>query len=104
MKTIDFTKQEGLVPAIIQDEKSGEIFMLGYMNSEALEKTKETGFVYFWSRSKNRLWMKGEISGNKLKMKNIFVDCDNDALLIKVTLLGDVVCHTGNKNCFMKKL
>jgi phosphoribosyl-AMP cyclohydrolase len=97
---IDFTKQNGLVPAIIQDEKSGEIYMLGYMNQEALQKTKQTGFVYFWSRNKKRLWMKGETSGNKLKVNKIFADCDQDTLLIRVKLNGTNVCHTGNRNCF----
>jgi phosphoribosyl-AMP cyclohydrolase len=101
---INFTKQNGLVPAIIQDEKSGEIYMLGYMDDEALEKTRQTGSVYFWSRSKKRLWMKGETSGNKLKIKNILVDCDQDTLLIKVKLLGGNVCHTGNKTCFKEEL
>ena len=101
---IDFTKNNGLVPAIIQQEKTGDILMLGYMNEEALEKTKQTGFVYFWSRSKKRLWMKGEKSGNKLKVKNIFVDCDQDSLLIKVELIGKCACHTGNKTCFKEKI
>jgi phosphoribosyl-ATP pyrophosphohydrolase/phosphoribosyl-AMP cyclohydrolase len=100
VKNINFTKQNGLVPAIIQDEKSGEIYMLGFMNEEAFEKTQQTGLVYFWSRSKKRLWMKGETSGNKLQMKKIFVDCDNDSILIKVKLIGKNVCHTGSKTCF----
>lgn len=104
MNIVNFTKQKGLVPVIIQDEKNGEIYMLGYMNDEALKKTRETGLVYFWSRSKNRLWMKGETSGNTLKVNNIFVDCDNDALVVKVELLGNAVCHTGNKSCFIEKL
>lgn len=100
MKKINFEKQNGLIPAIIQDEQSGEIYMLGYMNKEALDKTKQTGLVYFWSRSKKRLWMKGEKSGNKLEVKNIFVDCDQDTLLIKVKLNGTNVCHTGERTCF----
>ncbi len=101
---IDFGKNNGLIPAIIQDDKSGEVLMLGYMNEEALQKTKASGWVYFWSRSKNRLWMKGEESGNKLKVKNIFVDCDEDTILIKVTLIGKNVCHTGNKTCFYQEV
>lgn len=92
---LDFKR--GLVPAIIQDYKNGEVLMLGYINEEALQKTLETGWVYFWSRSKKRLWMKGETSGNKLKVKNIFMDCDGDTVLIKVCLFGKNVCHTGNK-------
>ena len=102
--TIDFEKQNGLVPTIIQDAQSGEIYMLGYMNQEALNKTKQTGFVYFWSRSKKRLWMKGETSKNTLSVKNILVDCDNDTLLIKVTLNGTAVCHTGERTCFTEEL
>lgn len=99
-QTIDFTKSNGLAPAIIQDYKSGNIYMLGYMNEEALQKTLETGWVYFYSRSRQTLWMKGEKSGNKLKVKDIFSDCDNDSILIKVKLNGNNVCHTGNKSCF----
>lgn len=101
---IDFKKGQGLVPATIQDFSTGEVYMLGYMNEEALKKARETGFVWFWSRSKNRLWMKGEESGNKLKVKEIFIDCDEDALLIKVELIGTHVCHTGNKSCFYREL
>lgn len=93
-----------LIPAIIQDYKNGIVYMLGYMNEEALKKTKETGYVYFWSRSRNCLWMKGEESGNKLKAKEIFIDCDNDTLLVKVELDGKNVCHTGNITCFFKKI
>lgn len=101
---IDFKKGNGLVPAIIQDSKTGDVFMLGYMNNEALQKTRDTELVYFWSRTRKKLWMKGEESGNKLKVKEIYTDCDNDTLLIKVELIGNAVCHTGNKTCFYKKL
>lgn len=101
---IDFAKSGGLVPAIIQDAKTGEVYMLGYMNAEALDKTLETGWVYFWSRSKQRLWMKGEESGNKLKLREIYLDCDEDTLLIKVDLIGTAACHTGNRSCFYTKL
>lgn len=104
MKKINFIKGNGLIPAIVQDENTGDIYMLGYMNAEALEKTQETGVVYFWSRSKKRLWMKGETSGNKLLVKKIFVDCDKDSLLVKVNLIGENVCHTGNKSCFKEEL
>lgn len=102
--SIDFTKNKGLVPAIIQDYKTGDIFMLGYMNEEALQKTIETEWVYFWSRSRQKLWMKGEESGNKLKVKEIYSDCDRDSILVKVELIGSNVCHSGNKSCFYTKL
>ena len=95
---------KNLIPAIIQDVKTKEVYMLGYMSKETLNKTLESGFVYFWSRSRSRLWMKGEESGNKLKVRDIFTDCDNDTLLIKVELIGTNVCHTGNKTCFYQKL
>lgn len=101
---VDFQKGNRLVPAIIQDYASGIVLMLGYMNEEALRKTKQTGWVYFWSRSRQKLWMKGEESGNKLKVKEIYVDCDSDSLLVKVELIGINVCHTGNKVCFYQKL
>lgn len=102
--SVDFTKNNGLVPTIIQDDKSGEVYMLGYMNEEALQKTIETKWVYFYSRSRQKLWMKGEESGNKLKVKEIYSDCDNDTLLVKVELIGSNVCHTGNRSCFFTKL
>jgi phosphoribosyl-AMP cyclohydrolase len=101
---INFSKSNGLVPAIIQDSSTGEVAMLGYMNQAAFTKTMQTGFVFFWSRSRNRLWMKGEESGNKLKVIAIMVDCDKDSLLIKVSLVGDAVCHTGKKSCFFTSL
>lgn len=93
-----------LLPAIVQDNTTGEVLMLGYVNDKALAKTRQTGWVYFWSRKRKKLWMKGEESGNKLKVKAIFLDCDDDTYLIKVKLLGKNVCHTGNKTCFFKKL
>lgn len=101
---IDFKKGDGLVPAIIQDYESGEVLMLGFMNKEALQKTLKSGWVYFWSRSKKRLWMKGEQSGNKLKVKEILQDCDGDSILIKAELVGKYVCHTGNKTCFYQEV
>lgn len=96
---IDFNKGDGLIPVIIQDFQTLEVLMLGYMNAEAYEKTVQEGIVTFFSRSKNRLWTKGETSGNFLTVKNIQVDCDNDTLLIFVAPKGPV-CHTGNRNCF----
>lgn len=100
---IDFEKYaDGLVPAIIQDEQTGKVLMLGFMNHEALAKTQSTGNVTFWSRSKKRLWTKGETSGNFLILKDIKVDCDNDSLLIKVHPVGPV-CHTGADTCWNEK-
>ncbi len=89
-----------LIPTIIQDYKTNDVLMLGYMNKKSLEKTLRNGFVWFWSRSKKRLWMKGETSENKLEVKEIFNDCDKDTLLIKVKVIGNAVCHTGKKTCF----
>jgi phosphoribosyl-AMP cyclohydrolase / phosphoribosyl-ATP pyrophosphohydrolase len=100
--TVDFEKTGGLVPAIIQDELTSKVLMLGYMNQEALTKTQETGQVTFFSRSKNRLWTKGEESGNFLHVISIANDCDNDTLLVKVRPVGPV-CHTGNDTCWSEK-
>ena len=96
---LDFEKGNGLIPAIIQDNQTLQVLMLGYMNEEALEKTKENGKVHFFSRSKNRLWMKGETSGNIMYVKSIQMDCDKDTLVLKVDPSGPV-CHTGSQNCF----
>lgn len=93
----------GLIPAIIQDYKTREILMLGFMNKEALEKTKKNGKVTFWSRTRNELWTKGETSGNFLIVKNIYLDCDNDTVLIEAEPKGPT-CHTGNKTCFFKEI
>jgi phosphoribosyl-ATP pyrophosphohydrolase/phosphoribosyl-AMP cyclohydrolase len=96
---IDFTKSNGLVPVVIQDEQTLEILMLGYMNEEAYQKTEKEGKVTFFSRTKNRLWTKGEESGNFLLVKSIALDCDQDTLLIKVNPVGPT-CHTGSRSCF----
>jgi len=96
---IDFEKQNGLVPAIIQDDETGKVLMLGYMNKEAYEKTMETGNVTFWSRSRQCLWTKGETSGNFMRLRDIKVDCDNDTLLVKVKPEGPA-CHTGADTCW----
>lgn len=93
-----------LIPTIIQDYKSKAVYMLGYSSAKSLKKTEITGFVWFYSRSRKRLWMKGEKSGNKLKVISMFIDCDKDTLLIKVESLGKNVCHTGNKTCFFNNL
>lgn len=99
---INFDKNNGLVPVIIQDDRTLQILMLGYMNIEALDKTQKEGIVTFFSRSKNRLWTKGEESGNFLTVKSIDTDCDHDTLLIKV-IPKDIVCHTGSFSCFGDK-
>ena len=99
MKEIDFEKMNGLVPAIIQDDRTGRVLMLGYMNREAYQKTLDTQFVTFYSRSRQTLWTKGETSGNLLHLKSIAVDCDGDALLVKARPDGPV-CHTGTDTCW----
>jgi len=100
---INFNKnKDGLVPVVIQDDRTLQVLMLGYMNEEAFKKTEKEGVVTFFSRSKNRLWTKGEESGNFLAVKNISVDCDRDAILIKV-IPTNVVCHTGSFSCFGEK-
>jgi len=99
MKKLNFKKLNGLIPAIIQDVKTDKVLMLGFMNKEAFAKTLKDKYVTFFSRTKNRLWQKGETSGNKLKVVEIFKDCDNDSLLIKVEPNGPV-CHTGEYSCF----
>ncbi|MDH8701090.1 phosphoribosyl-ATP pyrophosphohydrolase/phosphoribosyl-AMP cyclohydrolase [Dysgonomonadaceae bacterium PH5-43] len=99
---LDFDKMGGLIPAIIQDDKTNKVLMLGFMNEEALMKTQETSKVTFYSRTKNRLWTKGEESGNFLDVVSIVNDCDNDTLLIKVNPVGPV-CHTGSDTCFNEK-
>lgn len=98
---IDFNKMNGLVPAIVQDAVSGKVLMQGYMNEEALSKTQETGRVTFFSRSKNRLWTKGETSGNFLELVSLAIDCDGDSILVKAHPKGPV-CHTGADTCFFE--
>jgi phosphoribosyl-AMP cyclohydrolase len=98
---MDFSKLDGLIPAVVQDDTSGEVLMVGFMNDEALERTKVTGYATFFSRSRNQLWTKGETSGNRLKVTSLLVDCDDDTVLLKVTRLGEGnVCHTGTRTCF----
>jgi phosphoribosyl-ATP pyrophosphohydrolase/phosphoribosyl-AMP cyclohydrolase len=102
---MDYTKLNGLIPAVVQDEGSGEVLMVGFMNEEALEKTRATGFATVFSRSRNALWTKGETSGNRLRVVDMLVDCDDDTVLLKVTRLGDGnVCHTGERSCFYRKV
>lgn len=102
---IDFEKMQGLVPAIVQDSANSEILMLGFMNREAWEKTQAIGYVTFYSRTRNKLWTKGETSGNRLKVVAAATDCDRDSLLIKVDVEGEgMVCHEGTRSCFTKNL
>lgn len=93
-----------LIPTIIQDFKTGEVYMVGYMNKESYKLTKKTEFVHFWSRTRNKIWKKGETSGNVLRVKEIYMDCDNDTYLIKIKLMGRNVCHTGKRSCFIKEV
>lgn len=101
---LDFSKLDGLVPAVIQDAASGRVLMVGFMNEEAFAKTIETGNAVFYSRSRNKLWLKGESSGHKLVVKEISTDCDRDTVLVKVEALGPGVCHEGYQSCFFRKL
>jgi phosphoribosyl-AMP cyclohydrolase len=101
---LDFAKDGGLIPAIVQDDSSDEVLMLGFMNREALELTRATGFVTFYSRSRQKLWTKGESSGQKLLLRELRVDCDQDALLVRVALSGSAVCHEGYRSCFFRRL
>src|SRR6202163_1298480 len=102
---LDFAKMDGLLPAIVQDAASGEVLMVGFMNETSYRKTLETGFVTFWSRTRSKLWMKGETSGNRLKVVSMATDCDNDALLFRVEVEGDgLVCHEGTVSCFTRPI
>ena len=96
----DFSKQNGMLPAIAQDAESGNVLMLAYMNELAWNKTIETGKAHYWSRSRQKLWMKGEESGNVQLVRHIFIDCDSDTILLKVEQLGGAACHTGFESCF----
>lgn len=99
--TLDFTKLDGLVPAVVQDHETNEVLMVGFMNQEAWEITRRKGYVTFYSRTRNTLWTKGETSGNRLAVRQILVDCDDDTVLVKAAREGDGnVCHTGARTCF----
>lgn len=103
--SIDFAKAGGMVAGIVQDAKSNEVLMLGFLNEESYRRTLETGFVTFWSRTRSKLWMKGETSGNRLRVVSASTDCDNDALLFRVEVEGDgLVCHEGTVSCFTRPL
>ncbi|MCZ6556272.1 MAG: phosphoribosyl-AMP cyclohydrolase [SAR324 cluster bacterium] len=101
---LDFDKSGGLIPAIIQDWETGEVLMLGYMNAEAFDKTQASGIMHYHSRSRNGPWMKGETSGHFQEVKEILIDCDQDAVLVKVHQVGGAACHTGYNSCFFRRL
>jgi phosphoribosyl-AMP cyclohydrolase len=101
---LDFSKLDGLIPAVIQDANSGEVLMLGFMNAEAYAATRTSGEVTFFSRSRNKLWRKGEQSGHVLRVKEMRVDCDVDALLVRVEAIGPGVCHEGYRSCFFRRV
>jgi phosphoribosyl-AMP cyclohydrolase len=105
MVEIDFDKMQGLAPAIVQDEASGEVLMLGFMNREALCRTVDSGYATFFSRTRGKLWMKGETSGNRLKVTSLTTDCDQDSVLVRVQVEGEGnVCHEGTRSCFTRPL
>lgn len=104
MVKLDFEKQDGLIPVIAQDFGTGEVLMMAYMNPEAWERTRETGYVHYYSRLRKSLWKKGERSGNFQEVREIRVDCDSDCLLIKINQLGGAACHMGYRSCFFRVL
>ncbi|KQC08394.1 MAG: phosphoribosyl-AMP cyclohydrolase [Smithella sp. SDB] len=100
----DFAKGDGLVPVIVQDAETKEVLMMAYMNRESWQATLETGKATYWSRSRRKLWLKGETSGNFQLIKAVFIDCDNDTILLQVKQIGEAACHTGYRSCFYRKL
>jgi phosphoribosyl-AMP cyclohydrolase len=104
MIKLNFNKEGGLIPAIVQEYKTGEVLMLAYMNQEAWESTLRTGNATYYSRSRQKLWVKGETSGHLQRVKEIRIDCDDDTVLLKIEQLGDAACHTGHRSCFYKKV
>jgi phosphoribosyl-ATP pyrophosphohydrolase/phosphoribosyl-AMP cyclohydrolase len=105
MELIDFEKMQGLAPAVVQDAANGEVLMVGFMNREAYEKTLRTGYVTFYSRTRNQLWTKGETSGNRLRLISAATDCDRDTVLCRVAVEGDgLVCHEGTRSCFTRPI
>ena len=100
----NFAKGDGLIPAIVQDAETKEVLMLAYMNRESWEATLQTGKATYWSRSRQKLWLKGETSGHFQIIKAVFIDCDDDTILLQVEQLGGATCHTGHKSCFYRKL
>jgi phosphoribosyl-AMP cyclohydrolase len=104
VQQLDFSKDSGLVTAIVQDDESDEILMVAHMNRESFQKTVETGQAVYWSRSRGKLWHKGEESGNIQHVRSIHIDCDGDAVLLRVEQVGSAACHTGKRSCFFRKL
>lgn len=104
MVQLDFQKSGGLVPAVVQDHLSGEVLMLAYLNPESWALTLATGVAHYWSRSRNKLWKKGEHSGNVQEVREVRVDCDQDAVLLRVRQVGEAACHTGYRSCFYRRL
>jgi len=100
----DFTKGDGLIPAIVQDAETKDVLMVAYMNRQSWEATLQTGRATYWSRSRQALWVKGETSGHFQIIKAVFIDCDNDSILLQVKQLGEAACHTGHRSCFYRKL
>ena len=102
---MDFSKLDGLIPAVVQDDENDEVLMVGFMDQQALEQTKISGFATFFSRTRQKLWMKGETSGNRLLVRKMLTDCDSDTVLLRVTRQGEGnVCHTGQRTCFFREL
>ena len=101
---IDFEKSGGIIPAIVQDFNAGDVLMLAYMNEEAFKLTQSTGYAHYYSRSRDRIWKKGESSGHEQIVKEIYLDCDSDTILLKVIQLGGAACHEGYRSCFFKRL
>lgn len=101
---VDFAKGDGLVATIAQDDETGEVLMVAYMNEESLRRTLELGEVVYWSRSRQKYWHKGEESGNVQKLKGMYVDCDGDAIVVRVEQVGGAACHTGRRNCFFRRI
>ncbi|MDD5698283.1 MAG: phosphoribosyl-AMP cyclohydrolase [Victivallaceae bacterium] len=104
MVKLDFAKSNGLIPAIAQDYETGEVLMLAYINEEAWTETLRSGCATYWTRSRGRLWKKGESSGNIQEIREILVDCDGDAVIFKINQVGGAACHTGHRTCFFRKL
>ncbi len=104
MITLNFEKCGGLVPVIVQDFETGEVLMLAFMNEEAWQKTVRTGTATYWSRTRQKLWIKGQTSGNVQRVREIRIDCDDDTVLLKVEQVGKAACHTGYRSCFFKKV
>jgi len=104
LEALDFTKNDGLVTAIAVDDERGDLLMVAFMNEQSLRLTLETGEVHYWSRSRSRLWRKGEESGNTQELKSLYIDCDGDCVVVRVNQKGGAACHTGRRSCFFRRL